>query len=242
MLTSVSVTKRSARPLRVAQLKTRSQRVINNVKIEEETKNGSITSQEHAGKAGGRSESLVIGRVFLWWYRVILANSSVYLLSQQQHGFYCYSSPTCVRAKKKKKKTWSLLFPLLNVSWYMTYLRPAVRAGSSRLVYDFGLDCGIEFPCSAAESRGRAWLGFFEMKQTEQGGLFIRSERIIVEKVRADAAGNKCAACWCAQQDVEAAMSPGEDNVERERSPQELWERLLMRSQNQSTVSLKRAN
>lgn len=77
----------------------------------------------------------------------------------------------------------------------MTYLRPAVRAGSSRLVYDFGLDCGIEFPCSAAESRGRAWLGFFEMKQTEQGGLFIRSERIIVEKVRADAAGNKCAAC-----------------------------------------------
>ena len=33
------------------------------------------------------------------------------------------------------------------------------------------------------------------MKQTEQGRLFIRSERIIVEKVSAAAAGNKRAAC-----------------------------------------------
>ena len=39
-----------------------------------------------------------------------------------------------------------------------------------------------------------------------------------------------------------AAVSPGEDDVKRERSPQELRERSLMRSQNQSTVSLKRAN
>ena len=66
-----------------------------------------------------------------------------------------------MRASGKTKKTLSMLFPLLNVSWYMTYLRPAVRAGSSRLVYDYGLDCGIEFPCSAAESQRRAWLGFF---------------------------------------------------------------------------------
>lgn len=61
------------------------------------------------------------------------------------------------------------------------------------LVYYFGLDSGIEFLCTAAaaaESQGRAWL-VFEMKQTEQAGLFIRSKRIIVKKVRAGAAGNK---------------------------------------------------
>ena len=59
------------------------------------------------------------------------------------------------------------------------------------LVYYFSLGSGIEFPRSAAaESQGRAWL-VSEMKQTEQGRLFIRSKRIIVEKVRAATAGNK---------------------------------------------------
>lgn len=44
-----------------------------------------------------------------------------------------------------------------------------------------------------------------EIKQTEQARLFIKSEQIIVEKVRSATAGDEWAACWCTQQDVEAA-------------------------------------
>lgn len=69
--------------------------------------------------------------------------------------------------KHASGKTQSMLSPCyssLNVSWYMTYLRPT-RAGSQAffsLVYYFALDSGIEFPCAAAaaaaQSQGRVWL------------------------------------------------------------------------------------
>ena len=50
--------------------------------------------------------------------------------------------------------------------------------------------------CGCPEPGESTWL-VFEMKQTEQARLFIRSKRIIVEKVRVARADNKWTACWC---------------------------------------------
>ncbi len=110
------------------------------------------------------------------------------------------------------------------------------------LVYCFSLDSGIEFlhtaAAAAAERQGRAWL-VSEMKQTEQGRLFIRSKRIIVKKVTAATAGNKWAACWCAQWDVEAVRwwCRQVRKMSERLSAIELKDGLLMRSQNRYTVS-----
>lgn len=59
-------------------------------------------------------------------------------------------------------------------------------------VYYFSFDSEIKFPgtAAAAQSQGKSVAGF-EMKQTEQARLFIRSKQIIVEKVRAATAGDK---------------------------------------------------
>lgn len=104
------------------------------------------------------------------------------------------------------KKTQSMPFPSsLNPLCFMVHDLSQASckswlSGVFCLVYYFSLDCGIEFPCAAAaaaESQGRAWLAF-EMKQTEQGRLFIRSKHIIVEKVWA------ATTCRSAREDVKA--------------------------------------
>lgn len=160
----------------------------------------SITSWEHAVKGGAVSESLATGCLFLGgsW---IFWTTRVYLPSLQQHHFYCYSS----RNMYANGKTQSMLFhSSLNPLCFM--VRDLSQAsckswlsGIFCLVYYLSLDCGIEFPCTAAaaESQGRAWIAF-EMKQTEHRRLFIRSKPVIVEKVWA------ATTCWCARGEVEA--------------------------------------
>lgn len=78
----------------------------------------------------------------------------------------------------------------------------------------------------------------FEMEQTEQARLFIRSKQIIVEKVRAAAAGNKWAACWCAQQDdkVKKSSCHKADIVERRVTDEQFYPNQQAVSQKQAAI------
>lgn len=86
--------------------------------------------------------------------------------------------------------------------------------------------------CCCCKEPGESVAGF-EMEQTEQARLFIRSKRIIVEKVRAAAAGNKWAACWCAQQDdkVKKSSCHKTDIVEREVTDEQFYQNQQAMSQ-----------
>lgn len=151
------------------------------------------------------------GKVRHWLHasmkiQVVLAKSCAYLLLKQQHNFYCCCSPICMFFfPSSQHPVCVTVHNVYQASWL---------SGIFCLVYYLSLDCGIEFPsavaaAAAAGSQGGAWLAF-EMKQTEQRRLFIRSEQIIVEKVTA------ATVCWRAQEDVEGGalmMSPGEDSV-----------------------------
>ncbi len=157
MLTSVSVTKHSARPLRVAQLKTHSLRVINNVKIEQKK-----TAPLRVGNTLGRQEAdlnLWLHVSIMIW--VIWAKASVYLLLQQQHGFYCYSSPTCMQVESQ---CYSLVAaPLMfHGTWHISGLQElALRHFLSCLLLQFRFWDRVSLYCCCRREPGESVAGFW---------------------------------------------------------------------------------
>lgn len=116
MLTSVSVTKHSARSLRVAQLKTRSLRVINNVKMEE--------NKIPLRREGRRQIRSLIHPAACFYDDLGYFGRGLCLLAT--------TATTRLLSLLWRKNSLSAFPPrhsTLNVSECMTYLRPA-RAGS----------------------------------------------------------------------------------------------------------------